>query len=165
MNNLAIFNRTGQSRVIFPNSYGGYTTDWPAGWGGGLNAFDMSLSGIYYSTLVQRSDIRMKNSIEVLSDDLVKKYLQLRPVNYYWNKSLGYDPKLQYGLIAQEVEQLIPEMVNTATDAQQTKSINYQALHAISLKVIQEQQKQIEDLRQAMKLISERLLQLENRNQ
>ena len=50
-------------------------------------------------------------------------------------------------MIAQEVEALFPEMVLTATDSMQTKSVNYQSLHALSLKVIQTQQAEIEELK------------------
>lgn len=162
-NNMAIFNRSGQSRAIFPSAGGSYLSDWPSGWGGGLVTFDFSAAGIYYTSLTARSDVRLKNTIQTISTDLVKKYLQLRPVSYFWNQSLGFDTKLQYGLIAQEVEPLFPEMVNTATDAQQTKSINYQSLHALSLKIIQEQQKQLEALQQKLASLEERMLLLENK--
>ncbi len=162
-NNAIIVNRTGQSRVIIPASAGSYVTDWPSGWGGGLATFDFSCAGIYYNTLAARSDKRLKNTITNITNDLVAKYLQLRPVSYYWNQDRSRDTKLQYGLIAQEVETLFPEMVNTATDEMQTKSVNYQSLHALSLKVIQEQQKQIEILQQKQAALEERLLLLESK--
>jgi hypothetical protein len=162
-NNAIIVNRTGQSRVIIPASAGSYVTDWPSGWGGGLATFDFSCAGIYYNTLAARSDKRLKNTIESISNELIAKYLKLRPVSYYWNQDRSRDTKLQYGLIAQEVEPLFPEMVNTGTDEMQTKSVNYQALHALSLKVIQEQQKQIEILQQKQAALEQRLLLLESK--
>ena len=160
-NNALIINRSGQSRVIVPSSSGGYVTDWPNGWGGGLATFDFSCAGIYYNTLSARSDIRLKNTINDLSDDLVNNYLNLRPVTYYWNNDKSSDTKLQFGLIAQEVEKLFPEMVNTGSDNMQTKSINYQALHALSLKVIQVQQAEINNLKKKQIEIEDRLLKLE----
>lgn len=160
-NNAIIINRTGQSRVIIPASSGSYMTDWPSGWGGGLATFDFSCAGIYYNTLAARSDKRLKNTITNITNDLVAKYLQLRPVSYYWNQDRSRDTKLQYGLIAQEVETLFPEMVNTATDEMQTKSVNYQSLHALSLKVIQSQQAEIEALKKQQADMEARLLQLE----
>ncbi len=84
-------------------------------------------------------------------------------MSYYWNQDQPRDSKLQYGLIAQEVEPLFPEMVNTATDEMQTKSVNYQALHALSLRVIQEQQKQIMALQQKQEALEQRLLLLESK--
>jgi hypothetical protein len=43
----------------------------------------------------------------------------------------------------------------------QTKSVNYQALHALSLKVIQKQQTAIEELKKKQSDLEVRLLQLE----
>jgi hypothetical protein len=162
-NNAMIINRTGQSRVIIPSSAGSFAADWPSGWGGGLITFDVSAASIYANGYVTRSDSRLKNSVENISNELIAKYLQLRPVSYYWNQDQPRDTKLQYGLIAQEVEPLFPEMVNTGTDEMQTKSVNYQSLHAISLKVIQEQQKQIEILQQKQASLEQRLLLLESK--
>jgi hypothetical protein len=162
-NNAMIINRTGQSRVIIPSSAGSFAADWPSGWGGGLITFDVSAASIYANGYVTRSDSRLKNSVENISNELIAKYLQLRPVSYYWNQDQPRDTKLQYGLIAQEVEPLFPEVVNTGTDEMQTKSVNYQSLHALSLKVIQEQQKQIEILQQKQATLEQRLLLLESK--
>ena len=159
--NAVIINETGQSRVIIPTSGGSYTNDWPSGWGGALATYDISCSGIYYSTLSQRSDKRLKNSIENIGDTIIGKYLMLRPVSYFWNKGNSGDTKIQYGLIAQEVENIFPEMVSTATDDMKTKSVNYQALHALSLKVIQTQQVEIESLKQKQVDLEIRLSKLE----
>ena len=160
-NNAIIINRTGQTRVAIPYYGGSYQNDWVSGWGGGLATYDISASGIYYNVLVQRSDRRLKNSINELVNDVVERYLKLRPINYLWNQDKPRDTNLQYGLIAQEVELLFPEMVSTATDSMQTKSVNYQALHAISLKVIQSQQAEIDALKKMQANMEQRLLKLE----
>lgn len=160
-NNAIIINRSGQTRVAISSSSGVFMNDWPNGWGGGLSTFDFSCAGIYYNTLAARSDIRLKNTINDLASDVVFKYLSLRPVTYFWNSDKSSDTKLQYGLIAHEVEKIFPEMVNTASDSMQTKSINYQALHALSLKVIQVQQEEINVLKKKQAAIEERLLKLE----
>ena len=159
--NAIIINETGQARVIIPSSAGNYASDFPGGWGGGLAAYDISCSGLYYGSLVQRSDLRLKNTINEFGADVIEKYLRLRPITYYWNQEMPRDTKMQYGLIAQEVEKLFPEMVLTASDSMQTKSVNYQALHAISLKVIQAQQQEIEALKKKQTEFEARLLKLE----
>ena len=164
-NNALIINRTGASRVIIPAYNGAYTSDWPGSWGGGLATYDICAAGILASGYNTRSDKRLKNTILTIENDAISKYLQLRPVTYYWNQDKPRDTKLQYGLIAQEVEAIFPEMVNTSTDEIQTKSVNYQALHALSLKVIQEQQKQIEDLQQKQAALEQRLLFLESKKE
>ncbi|MHA8096958.1 tail fiber domain-containing protein [Aquirufa antheringensis] len=161
--NALIINNAGQSRVIIPYSGGSYQNDWPSGWGGGLATYDISASAIYYNSLVQRSDRRLKNTIADINNDVKTNYLKLRPVTYYWNQDKPRDTSLQYGLIAQEVETLFPEVVLTATDSGQTKSINYQALHALSLKVIQTQQTEIEELKQKQADLENRLKAIESK--
>ncbi|MFM7628476.1 MAG: tail fiber domain-containing protein, partial [Algoriphagus sp.] len=161
--NALIINETGQSRVIIPSSGGSYRDDWPGGWGGGLATYDLSAAGIYYTTLFARSDERLKNSIQSIDESAVKKYLKLRPVTYYWNEGRSSDNKLQYGLIAQDVEQIFPELVSTGSDSMQTKSVNFQALHAISLKVIQSQQAEIEELKKNQEELAKKQNELERR--
>ncbi len=160
-NNAIIINRSGQTRVAVPHSGGSYQNDWISGWGGGFATYDITASGIYYTVLVQRSDRRLKNTINELSDEVIQRYLRLRPISYFWNQDKPRDTNLQYGLIAQEVEKLFPEMVSTASDSMQTKSVNYQALHALSLKVIQAQQAEIDALKKKQLDMEQRLLKLE----
>ena len=163
LNNIVTINEVGQSRVAVSAASTGATGDWPAGWGGGFTTYDISCAGIYYTTLAARSDVRLKNSIKDVDESAINKYLKLRPVNYYWNKDKSSNTKLEYGLIAQEVEKLFPELVFTATDSMQTKSVNYQALHSISMKVIQSQHAEIEDLKKSLKDFESRLLKLEGK--
>jgi hypothetical protein len=159
-NNAIIINRTGQSRVVIPSDGGALAAGWPGGWGGGLITYDFSCAGIYYTSMAARSDRRLKNTIIDLEPSIITNYLQLRPVNYYWNDGSD-NKKIQYGLIAQEVEKLFPEIVSTATDSMQTKSVNYQALHALSLKVIQSQQAEIDTMKKKQLEMEQRLLKLE----
>lgn len=146
-NNMMIFNETGQTRVIIPNDAGNYNSSWPAGWGGGIGTYDMTLSGIYYTVLTARSDRRLKNEINPISKNDALKLLTLRPVTYFWNKGVCDDHALQYGFIAQEIEKVFPDIVSTATDDVQTKSVNYQSFHALTVKMIQEQEAEIQNLK------------------
>jgi hypothetical protein len=161
-NNAITINRSGRSRVVIPEQGGATASDWPI-WGGGLSTYDICAASIIASNYITRSDRRLKNTIQSIDNSAVTKYLNLRPVTFYWNQDKPRDPSLQFGLIAQEVEPLFPEMVNTGTDEMQTKSVNYQSLHALSLKVIQEQQKQIEILQQKQATLEQRLLLLESK--
>ena len=159
-NNAITINRAGQSRVVIPSDGGAVAPSWPSGWGGGLITYDFACAGIYYTSMTARSDRRLKNTIIDLDQESISKYLQLRPVNFYWND--GSDNKhRQYGLIAQEVEELFPDIVSIANDSMQTKSVNYQALHALSLKVIQGQQAEIETLKKKQVEMEQRLLKIE----
>jgi len=159
-NNALTINRSGRSRVVIPEQGGASNSDWPI-WGGGLSTYDICAASIIASNYITRSDRRLKNTITSIDNSAVSKYLNLRPVTFYWNQDKPRDPSLQFGLIAQEVETLFPEMVNTGTDEMQTKSVNYQALHALSLKVIQSQQAEIETLKKQQADMEARLLQLE----
>lgn len=160
-NNAIIINRFGQSRVAIPEQGGLVASDWPGGWGGGIATYDFLAFGILGNAYNTRSDRRLKNNIIELDSSSILKYLKLRPVTFFWNQDKQRDNKLQYGFIAQEIESIFPEMVNTGTDEMQTKSVNYQALHALSLKVIQNQQAEIELLKKKQIEFEARLLRLE----
>lgn len=69
------------------------------------------------------SDRRLKHDIETLSgsSDVIR---QLRPVQFRWNNSSLIDPQ-GYGFIAQEVENILPDLVKTSNDSMFTKLINY----------------------------------------
>ena len=160
-NNAIIIKRSGQTRVAISEQGGSYATDWVDGWGGGLATYDICAASIKASNYITRSDIRLKNTILNIDSNAIAKLLNLRPVTFYWNQDQPRDPNKQYGLIAQEVEVLFPELVQNGTDSMQTKSVNYQALHALSLKVIQSQQTEIESLKKKQADMEERLLKLE----
>ncbi len=160
-NNAITINRFGQSRVSIPEQGGQVATDWPGSWGGGIATYDFLAFGVLGNSFNTRSDRRLKNSIIDLDSSSISKYLKLRPVTFYWNQDKQRDTKLQYGFIAQEIESIFPEMVNTGTDEMQTKSVNYQALHALSLKVIQAQQIEIDLLKKKQIEFEARLLRLE----
>jgi hypothetical protein len=89
------------------------------------------------------SDERIKTNIRTIENALDKTLL-LRGVNY---NDIRIEPdKLRMGLIAQEVELIIPEVVHT--DEKTTmKSIEYQNIVGLLVEAIKEQQKQINDLK------------------
>ena len=91
------------------------------------------------------SDRRFKRDIVTVKNAL-SKVLQLRGVNYYWKQqefpNRNFDEKLELGLIAQEVELIIPEIVAEAEDGY--KAVEYQKLVALLIEAIKEQQTIIE---------------------
>ncbi len=95
------------------------------------------------------SDSRLKTNIHPLRS-VLKEFLQLNPVHYSWNeiaeKELGMSTKTkELGLLAQEVEKVFPELVTV--DEKGYKRVDFTALQFYSIKAIQEQQRQIEELR------------------
>lgn len=71
------------------------------------------------------SDQSLKENINLIVDDPLAKINQLEGVSFNWKS----DPKqMKYGLIANEVEQIIPEAVTTNDDG--IRSIDYNAVVA-----------------------------------
>jgi len=88
------------------------------------------------------SDIRLKKNI-VDAPSYLGKLNQLRPVNYQWNYQSDADETTSLGLIAQEVEQVFPNLVleESFEEGQEArKSVKYSELPMMLLKAIQEQQ-------------------------
>jgi len=106
-----------------------------------------------YSTNVNRaadgtlttatSDIRMKQDISTLENSL-SNVLKLRGVSFVWKKEPSMGKRI--GFIAQEVEQVIPELVFT-NDVDGYKGVNYSEMTAVLVEAVKEQQKQIEALK------------------
>jgi hypothetical protein len=95
--------------------------------------------------VINTSDARLKSNIKVLGYGL-DAILKLQPVSFTWND----DSKkaLRIGLIAQDVEKVISEVVDKGNDPARTLGINYSEIVPVLIKGIQEQQTQIETVRQ-----------------
>jgi hypothetical protein len=76
--------------------------------------------------------------------------LRLRPVQFIWK----VNGKADIGLIAQEVKEVIPEIVY---GEEGKMSLSYGQLTAVLTKAIQEQQKEIMELKQELHILKERL--------
>ena len=71
------------------------------------------------------SDARLKDNIVPLNNPLLK-IVQLQGVNFTWKKE---DTNIiNAGLIAQDIEKVIPEVVTTQNNEMQQKSVNYNGL-------------------------------------
>jgi Chaperone of endosialidase len=86
------------------------------------------------------SDIRFKRNVSPINHAL-DRLLQVRGVNY-WMKSaefpeMKFDSSLQYGVIAQELEKVFPEMVFTI-DKDGYKGVDYIKLVPVLIEAIKE---------------------------
>jgi hypothetical protein len=93
---------------------------------------------------VTLSDISLKKDIQPLNYGILDKVLKLNPVSFYW-KDENMDKEKHFGFIAQEVEEVLPELVRQ--DSQGKKILNYNELVPYLVRAIQEQQKEIEELK------------------
>jgi hypothetical protein len=120
--------------------------------------YALGIYGSAYATgsFISASDRRLKRNIVNLPNTL-EKTLSLRPVTFDWidpeqSKTQGK----QIGFIAQEVEELFPELVKT--DATGLKAMDYSKLSVIIIQAFKEQQqiitKQQSDLDQQQKSIN-----------
>ncbi|MGC9472513.1 MAG: tail fiber domain-containing protein [Bacteroidales bacterium] len=95
--------------------------------------------------LITGSDIRFKTSVEPL-DHALDQVSLLQGVRYEWNREdfpgKHFSEGKHIGLIAQDVEQVVPELVETGADGY--KAVNYNKLPALLVEAVKEQQAQIE---------------------
>ena len=112
-------------------------------------------NGWMQGTLTQASDARLKTGIVPLTDAL-PKLLRLNGYNYYWKDKQNM-PGLQTGLIAQEVQREMPELVTTNTEAQ--LAVNYSGMIPYLLQGIKEQQEQIKKLQDEINTLKKMLME------
>lgn len=91
---------------------------------------------------INTSDRRQKTNIEELHYGL-GEVMQLKPVSFNWKK--GNDDK-KLGLIAQDIQNVIPEVVSVGDDEDKTLGVYYSDLIPVLINAIQEQQEQIQNL-------------------
>ena len=109
---------------------------------GGDAHFDQDV--IAFSTTP--SDRRLKTNIKDIDYGL-DTIMQLSPKKYDWKKDNRHD----IGFIAQEVEQVIPEIVKDKKHFdKEIKTLDYEKLTAVLIKAVQEQQQQINKLEEKL---------------
>ena len=99
------------------------------------------------------SDRRLKTNVKPLEDNL-EKVLALHPVSYQWKEG-DRKGSTDIGLIAQEVEEIVPEVVREQErlegDSTKTyKTVDYEHLVSVLIGAVKEQQEQINELKSKM---------------
>tara|TARA_Y100000022_G_scaffold124581_1_gene107929 strand:- start:332 stop:1258 length:927 start_codon:yes stop_codon:yes gene_type:complete len=100
---------------------------------------DMSGNLTADGNITAYSDERLKSNIQTLESGL-DKVNKLRGVTY------TRDEKENIGVIAQEVEKILPEIVLTAEDKMGTKSVDYSRLTAVLIEAVKELSAKLEKL-------------------
>jgi hypothetical protein len=101
---------------------------------------DLNVKG----SIVRLSDVSMKQEIKPLHLGL-KEVSALKPISFRWIDDKSIVPDIKYGFIAQEMEEIIPDVVYTNSTSG-IKGISEIELVPILVKSIQEQQEQINSL-------------------
>ena len=107
-------------------------------------SYKLDVNGtIHANNVSEVSDARLKRDISSI-DNALEKITSLRGINFKWIDEEN-DDNFQIGVIAQDVEDVFPEVV--LTDEQGYKSVAYGKLVAPLIEAIKEQQEQIEALK------------------
>ncbi len=109
--------------------------------GGNINLVASNI--LFNSTVLHASDRRFKNNIQPLQID-PQALLKLQSVRFNW-KNPQNSEQVQAGFIAQDVETVLPELVYTDKN-EGYKYVNYTGMIPYLFKILQEQQKRIEQL-------------------
>ena len=109
---------------------------------------------IIANSIAGSSDARFKTNISPIENPL-QKVLQLRGVNFDWKTTefptRSFSENRSVGFIAQEVEKVLPEVVQTEKNTEGYKSVQYDKVVALLVEAIKEQQKQIDSLKAELK--------------
>jgi hypothetical protein len=126
----------------------------------------------YGDVIAYASDKRLKNNIKNIPNAL-SKVLSINGVNYNWDlvecNKWGFNPnESDVGVIAQEVQEVLPEAVKFApfdrdpikgTDSISGKdylTVQYDKLIPLLIEAIKEQQQQINELSSEIKILKEK---------
>ena len=120
---------------------------------GGIGSYYFGTGAIYSNagilTNTAPSDERLKENITDISWGL-SDILKLRPVSYHW-KNDRINQGVQFGFVAQEVQHVMPEAIKEFGEDVKYLGLEKDAIYATLVKAIQEQQKQIEELKAKIK--------------
>ena len=136
--NLTIKSIVSDKDIIFQGNDGG----------SGITALtlDMSAAGAatFNNDVTAFSDKRLKKDISNIENGLAK-VMQMQGV--YYKRNDVEDAREQIGVLAQDMEAIMPEVVLTADDEMQTKSVDYGKLTSVLIEAIKELKLEIDELK------------------
>ena len=105
------------------------------------NGYRLYVSGTIYATgnITANSDLTLKKNLELITNP-IDKLMQLNGYSYQWKE----DDSHQYGVIAQEVEKILPYAVSTGLDG--IKGVSYNQIIPVLIEAVKEQKVKIENL-------------------
>lgn len=95
------------------------------------------------------SSLRYKENVQDVTQEETNRIMDLRPVSFDWKN----DGRRDYGMIAEELAQVFPEIAEYNSEKTEVNGINYRHLTAILVAHNQSMQKEINDLRQRLEVL------------
>ncbi len=163
--------RNGDGSGVYGHSTGGGTGVYGQSDGGGIGVYGRSTNNGWAGYFLGNvtilgylcsenypctSDARLKENIQSLGYGL-PELMRLRPVSWTWIDQT--QKQLPIGLIAQDIEGVIPELVLRDPDPTKPLGLNYMGLLPVIIKAIQEQQDIITTLDARVKALEQALQQ------
>ena len=110
------------------------------------------------------SDLRLKNILARLEDgSSLEKIMKINPAVFRWNEKSKDNGKIELGLIAQEIEEIMPEAVHThkTENFEDERVLEYQAIFVMSIGAIKDQQKIIENQKEKINSLEDKISKIE----
>ena len=137
-NDLLIESKIQDKDIVFKGDDNGST----------ITALTLDMSGAGAATfnndVTAFSDKRLKTDIEPITNAL-PKIMQMQGV--YYKRNDVDNAREQVGVLAQDMEAILPEVVLTADDEMQTKSVDYGKICAVLIESIKELKAEIDELK------------------
>ena len=129
-----IYVRDGSNIVVVAT--GSQTLNTTLGFGN-TSSLGMSVGVVTATDFNSASDIRLKENIQKI-DNPIDKIVKIDGVRFDWKS----DNKPSMGVIAQNIEEVLPELVN----GEDSKSVNYNGIIGLLIECVKTQQEQIDEL-------------------
>jgi hypothetical protein len=114
------------------------------------SAAQLWIDAVNVGTIAFTSDYRIKRNIQTQTTSAIERVMQLRPVTYQmanYGTLFKQNEDIKEGFIAHEVQAIIPSGVDGAKDDEtKIQSLRLDAMLAVAIKAIQEQQTLIAQL-------------------
>ena len=123
--------------IIFTNETSGSQA--LAGIDNSALTYNPSTGALSAGDFISSSDINLKENVKTINNP-VDKVDSLRGVNFNWKENGEY----AMGVIAQEIEKIVPEVVSETNGV---KGVNYGAVIGLLIEAVKEQKQQIDELR------------------
>ena len=123
---------------------------------GGISNFTVTTTGVYVKNAIlpgasAPSDERLKQNIVALTD-ATNVLMKVYPKSYFYRediiKKYGFSDKKQFGVVAQDLEKVLPELVTSKNLGRGDfyKTVDYNSLIPILIQALKEQKLRIDQL-------------------